>query len=158
MEPSLLVVLWILIIGIQLPGNWNHLPPLHFFFFAMLGAMMAIYLFIFFAAPPHPETLQMTVGPGMLLFSATLQSVGTQSLTYVVTVQLWPGFDSFVFICIPQGGREYKPDTRVSLGRSRSFERGWLAGHLGVIPFPSLVCFHLAPVGLRRPASSSLLS
>lgn len=131
-----------------------------FFFFFNVGCndgYLFIYLY-FLQPPPHPEALQLTVGPGMLLFSATLQSVGTQSLTYVVTVQLWPGFDSFVFICIPQGGREYKPDTRVSLGRSRSFERGWLAGHLGGIPFPSLVCFHLAPVGLRRPASSSLLS
>ena len=67
-----------------------------------------------------------------------------------------PGSDSSAFICIPKGGRECKPDTRVSLGRPRGFERSWLTGHLGMIPFLSLVSFYLAPVGFRRPASSSL--
>lgn len=131
MEPSLLVVLWILVISIQLPGHWNHLPPLFCYFF-FVGCND-----FFLRPPPPPRGSPKDCGA----WNAFLLSL---SLTCVVTVQPCPGFDFFVFICIPQGGREYEVDTRVSLERSRSFERGWLAGHLGVFPLPSFIWFQLA--------------
>lgn len=133
------VALWSLISDIHPPGRWNQ----------SLSNVGSNSEFLFGEAL---WSLQMAVGVGMPLFSSPPQPMGTRCLTCGgFTVQLRPGSDFPAFICIPKGGRECKPDTRVSLGSSRGFERSWLAGHLGVIPFLYLVSFYLAPVGFRRP-------